>query len=79
MMGYRFGMMWGWVAGFIVLIALIALVVFAIVKAANNNGHTNYSNNYDETRKAIELLNQRLANGEIDEEEYKRKKDLLKS
>ena len=78
MMGYRFGMMWGWVVGFIVLIVIIGLVVFAIVKAADNSGRPKYSS-YDETRRAMELLNQRLANGEIDEEEYKRKKDLLKS
>lgn len=79
MMGYRFGMMWGWVVGFIVLILLIGLVVFAIVKAAGSSGRRRYCDNFDETRKAMELLNQKLANGEIDEEEYKRKKGLLKS
>lgn len=78
MMGYRFGMMGFGFVGFILLIALVGLVVYAIVKAADNSGRQRYSSSYDDTRKAMDILNQRLANGEIDEEEYKRKKDLLK-
>lgn len=72
MMGFGF-------IGFILLIAIVGLIVFAIVKAADNSGRSRHSNSYDETRKAIDILNQRLANGEIDEEEYKRKKELLMS
>ncbi len=72
MMGFGF-------IGFILLIAIVGLIVFAIVKAADNSGRPRHSNSYDETRKAIDILNQRLANGEIDEEEYKRKKELLMS
>ncbi len=72
MMGFGF-------VGFILLIAIVGLIVFAIVKAADNSSRPRYSNSYDETRKAMDILNQRLANGEIDEEEYKRKKELLMS
>lgn len=65
--------------GLVLLLAVVGLIVFAIVKSADSSSRPRYSNSYDETRKAMDILNQRLANGEIDEEEYKRKKELLMS
>lgn len=78
MMGYGYGMMgigWFWMM-FIPLI-LIGIIVYAAVRLANGK-HRNYENKYDGTNHAMEILNQRFASGEINEEEYKRKKELLR-
>jgi len=55
-------------------VLLIGLAVYFIVKSTNrNNHHTNGDN-----RRALDILDEKYAAGEIDEEEYLRKKNLLK-
>lgn len=79
MMGYGYGMMgfgWMWIM-MILPVVLIGLIVYAAVKLANG-GAKRYGGNYNESSHAIEILKQKFANGEISEEEYKRKKDLLR-
>ncbi|MEZ0536844.1 SHOCT domain-containing protein [Caldicellulosiruptoraceae bacterium PP1] len=77
MMGYGYGMMaFGWILMLIPL-ALIGLIIYAAIRLANSGIRKN-EEKYGETNRALELLNQKFANGEISEEEYKRKKDLLR-
>ena len=63
MNGWGFGMGFGWI--------IPLLFIFALFYFINNN------NNSDK-ESARDILDRKYANGEIDEEEYKRKKELLK-
>lgn len=47
------------------------LLIFALFYFINNNNNT-------DRESARDILDRKYANGEIDEEEYKRKKELLK-
>ncbi|MFA6939949.1 MAG: SHOCT domain-containing protein [Clostridiaceae bacterium] len=58
--------------GFIILLILIAVAAYFIFKAMQNKKGKGKS--YDES---LLILNSRLAEGEINEEEYKAKKELL--
>jgi len=72
--GYRYGnnMMGG---GFGVIIPLIIIVIVAVIiyKLLQNRKiqDIGYSDN------SLDILNERFARGEIDEDEYSRKKNLL--
>lgn len=62
--GGRFAMM-------LIPLLLIGLVIYAVYKiSVNNNGTKNMDS-------SMEVLNERFVNGEISEDEYKRKKALL--
>jgi len=66
MMGGGFGMM-------IFLIIIIGIVVFIVYKPLQNN-------NIKDIRardNSLEILNERFARGEINEDEYNHKKDLI--
>lgn len=66
------GMFFIWIIP-IILIVIVGIAVYMIVN--NKNG-----NNKTRSNSALEILNERFAKGEIDEEEYnKRKKNLLDS
>ena len=68
--GWGMGMGWWWIIGLIVLIA----VIFILVKSMNRS--TGYVQSSGKT--ALDILKERYASGEIDKEEYeKRKKDLM--
>ncbi|MQY78093.1 MAG: SHOCT domain-containing protein [Bacteroidetes bacterium] len=69
--GMGFGMGWGWIIGLIILVA----VIWVIVKASNQNSHTNQSGN----KTFLDLLKERYARGEIDKEEFEEKKRNLSS
>lgn len=73
MMGRGFGMFGG---GGIVGIILIAIVAYFLFKYFNEN-QTN-TNTFSKKNNAIDLLNERYAKGEIDEDEYNRRKKVLK-
>jgi len=60
--GWGYGMGFGWI--------IPVLFIFAIFYFINNN-----SNNKES---ALDILDKKYANGEIDEEEYKQKKELLR-
>lgn len=74
MMGYGYGMMGGF--GFIIPLLLIGLIIYAVVRLLPG-GNRNYSHHGTEND-ALDILNQRYANGEISEEEYVKKKKILR-
>ncbi|WP_457750060.1 SHOCT domain-containing protein [Sulfurimonas sp.] len=60
---WGFGMGFGWI--------IPLLFIFALFYFINGNNNT-------DRESARDILDRKYANGEIDEEEYKRKKELLK-
>lgn len=63
------GMWLGWIIGLIVVIA----IVWVIVKAVNQPADRSTS-----SKSALDILKERYARGEIDKDEFeKRKKDLM--
>ena len=64
MNGWGFGMGFGWI---IPLLFIIALFYFFNDNRKNNNEES-----------ALDILDKKYANGEINEEEYKQKKEQLK-
>lgn len=58
-------------------ILLIGLIVYVVINLTGGS-HLHYKTRYANTDHAVDILKQRFANGEITEEEYKNKKDLLK-
>lgn len=75
MMGWGFyPMMGGWSVMSIITIFLLGIVIYAVIKIFNNSNNMRNDRAYDNP---LDILNQRLVRGEIDEEEYKRKKELL--
>lgn len=62
--GGRFAMM-------LIPLLLIALVIYAVYKISTNNSNMRNIDN------SLEILNERFVNGEISEDEYKRKKALI--
>ena len=73
MMGYGFGTMS--IFGLIPL-ALIGLIIYAIVKLTQSRHGDNY--NHGRESDALNILDQRFANGEISEEEYVKMKKMIK-
>ncbi|MCJ7688170.1 MAG: SHOCT domain-containing protein [Clostridiaceae bacterium] len=78
MMGYGVGYGVGYGGMFMMLIpiVLVAIIVYAIYKLighANNNGHYNNIRG----NSALDILNERFARGEITEEEYNQKRDMI--
>jgi len=72
MMG--FGMMGGGIFGILILV----LVVFLVMRLNNLNGYNSNNNSYARNNDALEILKERYARGEISEEEYERKRKILK-
>jgi putative membrane protein len=74
MMGYGYGNnMMGGVFGMVIPIIIIAIVVFAIYKLFQNNNTKNIGTRDN----SLDILKERLARGEINEEEYNTKKNVL--
>jgi putative membrane protein len=61
----------GGFAVMIVPLLLIGLAIYAVYKISANNGSTRNNDS------SLEILNERFVNGEINEDEYKRKKALI--
>ncbi len=66
--------MFGW--GGILGLILIVIAAYFIIKYISDN--KNASDPVIKKDNAIDLLNERYAKGEIDEEEYNKKKKILK-
>jgi putative membrane protein len=73
-MMYRGYGMFGW--GGILVLILIIIVAYFLVKHFTEN--KNKSNTFREKDNAIDILNERYAKGEIDEEEYLKRKKALR-
>ncbi len=68
--GMGWGMFWGWIIGLLVLAVIIWIVVRALNQ--NNRSHRSGSNS------ALDILKERYARGEIDKNEFdERRKDLM--
>ncbi|MFT8315746.1 MAG: SHOCT domain-containing protein [Clostridium sp.] len=73
MMYYGFG--YGGMFMMLVPIILIAIIVYAIIKLKDHPSHGDYYNNSD--NRALDILNERYARGEITEEEYNQNKNTI--
>jgi len=78
--GYGGGWGWGWIITAVVLVVLFALVITAIVLAirylGGGGGHRGRGSP-QQARGAEEVLGERFARGEIDEDEYRRRMSAL--
>ncbi|MGH4125556.1 MAG: SHOCT domain-containing protein [Clostridium sp.] len=73
MMGYGYNMMGGWFGMMIIPIILIGVVIYVIY----NQGQKNNGKDIGFKDNSIDILNERFARGEINEEEYNTKKNIL--
>ncbi|MGV8980849.1 SHOCT domain-containing protein [Clostridium sp.] len=73
MMGYGYNMMGGWFGMMFIPIILIGVVVYVIYNQGQkiNGKDVGFKDN------PIDILNERFARGEINEEEYTTKKNIL--
>lgn len=78
--GYMFNgygnMFWGWLIP-LVLLVLIAVAVYMILKNNKTGEQISKSGNTQSTSRALEILDERYAKGEIDDEEYRKMKSNL--
>ncbi len=76
--GYGWG--WGWIITAVVLVALFALLITAIVLAVRSltvAGRHGGAGSTQQTRGAENMLAERFARGDIDEDEYRRRMTAL--
>jgi putative membrane protein len=89
MMRYGFGgmhMLGGWLIAAVIGLILLALAVLAVIVLVRLLRHTGRHGHWQaeqpkpagEDNSSFKILDERFAKGEIDEEEYTRKKELLK-
>ncbi len=80
MHGYDgFGMGFGWF-GLVFIVILIVVVVWVISMVMRNSSMKNRmdNNSYgNHSKTSMEILNERYAKGEIDDEEYERRRSKL--
>jgi putative membrane protein len=78
MMGYGcdgMGMMWPWMLGWsLLLIAGLVALVWAIIRLARGGGRSTF----DQPGSARTILDERYARGEIDDEEYRKRRETLR-
>ena len=85
-MGRRFGFLFSnRIFNWLILILIVGVIIFAIYNIVKNNkdrgeNTNNYHNNSYRTKtsKSLDILDERYAKGEIDEDEYLRRKKTLK-
>ncbi len=79
MMGwYGSGTGWGgWVAMSVVMVLFWALVVFAVVALFRGSGRRPRDDRSAEQRDAMAILDERFARGEIDEDDYRARREVL--
>ena len=82
MMGFGYGGWWMWLGG-LLIIAVTALLIYALVviigRSARNPAHFSYKDQQNRSGNAMEILAERFARGEINDEEYQQKKNALKN
>ncbi|MGO1470682.1 MAG: SHOCT domain-containing protein [Tissierella sp.] len=69
--GMPYNIMGSWIVP-IILIAIIGISIYMIVNNKKDNNNTR-------SNSALEILNERYAKGEINDEEYKKKKENLRN
>ena len=74
MMGYGFG--YGGIFMMLIPIVLVAIIVYAILKLTGHSNRNGHYNNIS-SNGALDILNERFARGEITEEEYNQKKNMI--
>lgn len=85
MMGYGWDYSWMlMLIGVLILIGIIVLIIYALVRNTRNSVHPGSSTpqqmQFESTNRALAILAERYAKGEITDEEYKQKKsEILKS
>jgi putative membrane protein len=70
---------WGWFIGFVITVGFWALVIFlflTLIRSFASKEHEHAAPGHDDPERA---LARRFANGEIDEEEFHRRLDVLRS
>lgn len=78
MMGWSngYGMMGGgWFGYMLIPLIIIGVIIYAVFKLSNNNKNGRYASQQHDS--SLDILNERFAKGDITEEEYNRKKDML--
>ncbi len=85
MHGYDFDMMPGWggmwfgpVVMFLIFVALVVVVVW-LFRAAAGSGSSSRGGAVIRNSNAREVLDERYAKGEIDDEEYQRRRSAIES
>lgn len=82
MMGFGYGGWWMWLGG-LLIIAVTALLIYALVVIIGRSGRTPSHPSYEDQRSnsgnALGILAERFARGEINDEEYRQKKNALKN
>jgi len=71
--GYGYNMMGGRFGFMFICIITIAITVFIVYKLLKNNNIKDIGSRDN----SLDILNERFARGEINEEEYNNKKDLI--
>lgn len=82
MMGFGYGGWWMWLGG-LLIVAVTALVIYALVvivgRSGRNPAHFSYDDQRNNSENALGILAERFARGEINDEEYQQKKNALKN
>ncbi len=65
---------WGGLLGFLIQLTIVLLIVFAAFKLFKNTTNQAKQNNH-----ALSILEERFVRGEINEEDFVQKKEVLKS
>lgn len=73
MMGWGYGMMGGFFGMMFIPLIMIGIIIYAVFRVSGNNHHTGSERRYNNS---LEILNERFAKSEINEEEYSRKKEM---
>jgi putative membrane protein len=71
---------WGWGMGFmspILTLIIIGGIIFLIIYLVNNSKGKSSSSSVDSHDRSLDILNERYARGEIDDEEYERRRRIL--
>jgi putative membrane protein len=76
MMGYYYGYGFAMFCAMLFIIALVIVGAILLYRSLASNNHGSY-NNY-KSDNAMQILNERYAKGEISDDEYKTKKEILR-
>ena len=77
MMGYGWGMGSGWIYMLVFWVLLVAVIVWAVTRLTPRSEEGNDAARHRET--PLEVLQRRLANGEIEPEEYLKIRNQLEA